>query len=273
MEKSSTVKVEKSDGITFVTMNRPEKRNAMSPELHYEMDRVLTELETDAETRCLVLTGAGDAFSAGQDLKKFFRELDDKPAERKRAAEAANRWRWERLYNYAKPTIAMVNGICVGGAFMQLVACDFAIAADEAEFSLSEINWGMIPGGLVTRVITEALGYRDALDLCLTGRVFKGPEAARLRLVNESVPRAKLRERTDELARELMSKDPEAFRITKQAVRRVQRMSFDEAYDYLGGKIAELRQAGQDRAYQKGISQFIDDKSYRPVYQSFRHGE
>jgi trans-feruloyl-CoA hydratase/vanillin synthase len=131
----------------------------------------------------------------------------------------------------------MVNGYCVGGAFMQLIACDFAVAADEATFSLSEINWGIIPGGLVTRVITEALGYRDALDLCLTGRAFGGQEAARLRLVNESVPLAQLKARTVALAKDLMAKDPEAYRA------------------------------------REGIKQFIDDKSYQPVRGSYTHGE
>jgi len=265
-----TIKLEKAEGIAWVYLNRPEKRNAMSPALHYEADAVLAELETDPETHCVVISGMGEAFSAGQDLKEFFRELDGKPGEIKRATEAANRWRWDRLYNFEKPTIAMVNGFCVGGAFMQLVACDFAIAAEDATFSLSEINWGMIPGGLVSRVLTEALGYRDALDLCLTGRAFDGREAAKLRLVNEAVPLARLKERTTELAQELMSKDPEAYRCTKQAVRRVRSMSFDEAYDYLGAKFHELRQRGKDRSYRQGIKQFIDDKSYRPVHGSFK---
>src|SRR5262245_14446987 len=116
--KLKNVKVEREDGITWVILNRPEKRNAMSPELHFEMDETLQFLETDSETRCLVLTGAGPAYCAGQDLQKFFRDTEGDRTMRKRAAEAANRWRWERLYMYEKPTIAMVNGYCVGGAFM-----------------------------------------------------------------------------------------------------------------------------------------------------------
>jgi trans-feruloyl-CoA hydratase/vanillin synthase len=123
----------------------------------------------------------------------------------------------------------------------------------------------------VSRVITEALGYRDALDLCLTGRIFDGREAAGLRLVNEAVPADRLRERTIELAKLLMSKDPEAYRATKQAVRKVRSMSFDQAYDYLGAKIAELRQRSSDRSYKQGIAQFIDEKSYRPAHGSFSH--
>ncbi|WP_159349275.1 p-hydroxycinnamoyl CoA hydratase/lyase [Roseomonas harenae] len=273
MDGMKTVRVEKGEGIAWVFLNRPEKRNAMSPTLHFEMDAALAQLETDPEVRCVVVTGAGESFSAGQDLKEFFRELDGKPAEAKRAAEAANRWRWDRLYNYDKPTIAMVNGFCVGGAFMQLIACDFAVAAEDAKFSLSEINWGIIPGGLVARVMTEALGYRDALDLCLTGRAFDGREAVRLRLVNEAVPKEALRERTTALAQLLMSKDPEAYRATKIAVRRVRAMSFEQAYDYLGAKMEELRQRTGGRAQREGIAQFVDQKTYKPIDGSFAHGQ
>jgi trans-feruloyl-CoA hydratase/vanillin synthase len=123
------VKVRVHDGIAWTSLNRPDKRNAMSPQLHYDMDDALARLEVDDNVKVVVVTGEGGNFSAGQDLKKFFRELEKNPGERKKAAAAANRWRWERLYGYDKPTIAMVHGYCVGGAFMQLLACDFAVAA------------------------------------------------------------------------------------------------------------------------------------------------
>src|SRR6204780_3529671 len=109
-----TVKIEREDGanagITWVILNRPEKRNAMSPQLHFDMVDVLNELESDARTRVVVLTGAGEAWCAGQDLKLYSRDLDNKPAERARAAWASHYWRWQKLFTYAKPTIAMVNG-------------------------------------------------------------------------------------------------------------------------------------------------------------------
>ena len=122
--------VEKENRITWVILNRPEKRNAMSPDLDREMDEILDELETDPETGVVVLTGAGEAFCAGRDLELYFRSLGDKPREFKRASEIGARWRWERLYMYDKPTIAMVNGHCFGGGLTQMVACDFAIAAE-----------------------------------------------------------------------------------------------------------------------------------------------
>ena len=143
--KYEFVKVRVRDGIAWAALNRPDKRNAMSPALHYEMDDALAQLEVDDNVKVVVVTGEGGNFSAGQDLKQFFRELERNPGERKKAQAAANRWRWERLYGYDKPTIAMVHGYCVGGAFMQLLACDFAIAAENATFSLSEVNWGILP--------------------------------------------------------------------------------------------------------------------------------
>ena len=143
-----TVKIEREDGanagITWVILNRPEKRNAMSPQLHFDMVDVLNELESDAQTKVLILTGAGEAWCAGQDLKLYFRELDSKPAERARASWASHYWRWQKLFTYPKPTIAMVNGFCFGGGFTQLIACDFAFAAEDAKFGLSEVNWGIL---------------------------------------------------------------------------------------------------------------------------------
>jgi len=164
-----TVLVKKENGIAWVTLNRPGKRNAMSPQLHFDMVEVLTRLDTDPEVKILVLTGAGEAFSAGMDLKLFFRDLDDKPVERALAREADRRWGWYKLNDFSKPTIAMVNGHCYGGAFIPLVACDFAIAADDAKFGLSEINWGILPGGLVSKVVAMTMNYRHSLYYAMTG--------------------------------------------------------------------------------------------------------
>jgi trans-feruloyl-CoA hydratase/vanillin synthase len=146
----NTIRVEKEGGITWVIFNRPDKRNAMSPELHFEMEDALEELALDTETKVLIITGAGKAFSAGQDLKTYFRETANDPKLKSKAQKASNQWRWHKLSTFPKPTIAMVNGFCFGGAFTQLCACDIAIAADEATFGLSEVNWGIIPGGVVS---------------------------------------------------------------------------------------------------------------------------
>jgi feruloyl-CoA hydratase/lyase len=264
------VKVDIRDGIAWVILNRPEKRNAMSPKLHFEMDDALEQLEFDDDAKVIVITGAGGNFSAGQDLKEFFRELDTNPSARRKAAQAANRWRWERLYNYDKPTIAMIHGYCVGGAFMQLLATDFAVAAEEATFSLSEVNWGILPGALVAKVVADAVLPRHALYYACLGEPFDGKEAARIGMVNFAVPLAKLEQATTELAHKLMKKSPNTLRATKQAVRHVRNMDFGQAYDYLMEKSKAIKVGDREDSYNTGLRQFLDEKSYKPTYEPFR---
>jgi trans-feruloyl-CoA hydratase/vanillin synthase len=266
------VKVEKYRGVSWVYLNRPEKKNAMSPALHVAMDQTLEELEGDPETKVVVIRGAGGNFSAGQDLKEFFRELESKPAEAKRMQEIANRWRWERLYNYDKPTIAMIEGYCVGGAFMQLLATDFAVTAEDATFSLSEVNWGILPGALVSKVVADAILPRHALYYACLGDAFDGKEAVRIGLCNFAVPKDKLEQETQKLADKLMAKSPAVLRATKQAIRQVRSMDFNQAYDYLSAKNAAIRVADPEQSYKTGLSQFIDKKSYKPVYEPFKLG-
>jgi len=267
------VKIERNeDGVTWVYMNRPEKRNAMSPALHEEMDATLAELETDNDTKVLVITGAGGHFSAGQDLKEFFRENENDAAGRKRAQETANRWRWERLYKYDKPTIAMVQGYCVGGAFMQLLAVDFVVTAEDAIYSLSEVNWGILPGALVAKVVADMVLPRHALYYACLGEPFDGNEAVRIGMANIAVPKDKLVAETEKLAQKLILKSPAVLRATKQAVRQVRTMDFGQAYDYLAAKGAEIKANDPEQSYKTGLSQFIDKKSYRPVYQPFKLG-
>jgi hypothetical protein len=113
-KKYETVLIEKQDGITWLIMNRPDKRNAMSPQLHLEMDEALEDLAIDPETEVVVLTGAGEAFCAGQDIKLYFRGGDADPVLRRKAGRASNQWRWQKLSTFPKPTIAMINGYCFG---------------------------------------------------------------------------------------------------------------------------------------------------------------
>ncbi len=268
-----TVLVEKEDGITWVTLNRPEKRNAMSPQVCFDMVDVLTRLDTDPETQVLVLTGAGEAFSAGMDLKLFFRELDDKPVERAVAREADRRWGWYKLSGFSKPTIAMVNGYCFGGAFIPLCACDFAIAADEATFGLSEVNWGILPGGLVSKVVTMTMNYRKSMYYAMTGRPFDGKTAAEIGLVTYSVPGERLRQEVIELARDLMKKNPEVLRATKETIKTVRMMSIEESYEFIQAKSEQLRFRDRENTRTRGMGEFLDEKSYRPGFEAVRRGE
>ena len=266
------VEVELRDGIGWATMNRPEKRNAMSPQLHYDMEDALARLEVDRDVKVVVITGAGGNFSAGQDLKKFFRELENDPLERKKAQRSANAWRWDRMINYDKPTIAMVRGYCVGGAFMQLLGTDFAIAAKNATFSLSEVNWGILPGALVSKVVVDAVLMRHALYYACLGEPFDGDEAARIGMINYAVPEDELEEAVTELAEKLMAKSPNVLRATKHAVRKVASMDYDQAYDYLAEKGKAIKVGDTEDSYNTGLRQFLDEKSYKPTFEAFKLG-
>jgi trans-feruloyl-CoA hydratase/vanillin synthase len=265
-----TVKIEKEAGITWLIMNRPEKRNAMSPQLHMEMDDALAELAVDPETQVLVLTGAGEAFCAGQDIRLYFRANDDAPAARAKAAQASSQWRWHRLSRFPMPTIAMVNGYCFGGGFTQVCACDFAVAADDAQFGLSEVNWGILPGGIVSWNVAQTLNFRDGMYYALTGDTFDGRKAAEIGFVNFSVPKARLREETVKLARKMMEKSPAVVRYTKEALRAVRFMNEPQAADYLAAKSDALRFNDKEDSRTQGMKQFLDDKTYRPGLAPFK---
>ena len=268
-----TVLVEFEDGIAWVSMNRPDKRNAMNPAMNREMNEVLDALEIDPRCGVLVLTGSGPSFSAGMDLKEYFRETDDQPRMvQMRARRDAFAWQGQKLMHFAKPTIAMVNGWCFGGAFTPMASCDLAIAADEAMFGVSEINWGILPGGNVTKVLSQLMGRRAALYAIMTGIPFDGKKAAATGLVNESVPLAELWERTRELARVLLEKNPTVLHQAKVAFRNVEDMSWETALDYLGAKNEQGILIDPERGRQQGLKQFLDDKSYRPGLKSMKRG-
>lgn len=259
-----TVFVEKMDGVAWITLNRPDQRNAMSPQMHYDMCQLLDELEFDDEVRVLVITGAGTSWCAGQDLKLQFKATENDPKERMRAYTAAHYWRWGKLFTYAKPTIAMVNGYCFGGAFCQLIACDFAIAAEDATFGLSEINWGIIPGGFVAKSVVECLGLRDAMHYAMTGENFDGKEAARTRLINKAVARDQLRAETQKLCDKLLKLNPATLKATKETLKNVRNMDEGPAFDYIGAKMNELHHVDPKQAQAKGLDRFINDKTFKP---------
>ena len=268
-----TVLVDKKDGIAWVTLNRPEKRNAMNPQLCFDMVDVLTRLDTDPEIEVLVLTGSGEAFSAGMDLRMFFRALDDKPVERAVAREADRRWGWYKLNSFSKPTIAMVNGYCFGGAFIPLVACDFAIAAEDATFGLSEVNWGILPGGLVSKVVTMTMNYRKSMYYAMTGRPFDGNTAAEIGLVTYAVPAERLRDEVLELAADLMKKNPEVLRATKETIKTVRMMSIEESYEFIQAKSEQLRFRDAENTRSRGMQNFLDEKRYRPGFEAVERPE
>jgi trans-feruloyl-CoA hydratase/vanillin synthase len=259
------VLVEFEEGIAWVSLNRPEKRNAMSADLAFEMVSVLEALEVDDRCGVLVLTGAGDAFSAGMDLKEYFRATDGLPVlERLRVYRANAFWQWRMLAPYPKPTIAMVNGWCFGGAFTPLISCDLAIAADDAIFGLSEINWGIIPAGIVTKAVEQMMNQRDCLYYIMTGETFDGKRAKEIGLVNDAVPKDQLRERTRKLAKVLLEKNPVVLRAAKQAYKQVRQMNWEQSADYLASKMDQVSVQDASDGRSQGMKQFLDDKSFKP---------
>ncbi|WP_312930782.1 p-hydroxycinnamoyl CoA hydratase/lyase [Agrobacterium cavarae] len=266
--KTDVVAVEIGDGIAWVRFNRPEKRNAMSPELNRRMMEVLDELEFREDVGVLVLSGEGTAWTAGMDLKEYFRETEAKGLAGVRQSQRESYGWWRRLRWYQKPTIAMVNGWCFGGGYGPLFACDLAFAADEAKFGLSEINWGILPGGGATKVAVELMPFRQAMYHAMLGEPIDGQKAASWGLVNESLPLASLKDRVTEVAKVLLAKNPVALKATKDAVRRVGVMTYDEAEDYLV-RAQEAANSYDNEGRKEGIRQFIDEKTYKPGLGSY----
>ncbi len=264
MSEAETVEFNIEDQIAWVWFARPEKRNAMNPALNRRMMQVLNELEFRDDFGVLVLGGKGDSWSAGMDLREYFRETEGGGIGSVRKAQRESYGWFRRLRWYQKPTIAMVNGWCFGGAFGPLFACDLAVASDDARFGLSEVNWGIIPAGGVVKVVADLLPLRDAMHLALTAEAIDGRKAAAMRLVNESVPADKLEARVRELAGILLKKSPTALKATKDALRRTVNMTYDDAEDYLVHMQEALGFLDKDESKKEGLRQFLDEKTYRP---------
>ncbi|BAW24117.1 p-hydroxycinnamoyl CoA hydratase/lyase [Pseudomonas putida] len=266
-----TVKVEVEEGVAWVTLNRPEKRNAMSPTLNREMADVLDVIEQDPDAGVLVLTGAGSAWTAGMDLKEYFREVDAAPEIfQEKIRREASEWQWKRLRMYSKPTIAMVNGWCFGGGFSPLVACDLAICADEATFGLSEINWGIPPGNLVSKAMADTVGHRESLYYIMTGKTFDGQKAAQMGLVNRSVPLAELRNEVIQLATNLLEKNPVVLRAAKNGFKCCRELTWEQGEDYLYAKLDQAQLRDPEGGREQGLKQFLDDKAIKPGLQAYR---
>jgi feruloyl-CoA hydratase/lyase len=250
-------------GVATITLNRPAKRNAMSPKLHEEMAAALEALRYDPAARVVVITGAGGTFCAGMDLKEFFTELKPRPDEYDRIWRMAVEWRTRTLRYYPKPTLAVINGYCFGGAFSIVEGCDLAMAAEEATFGLSEINFKLFPGGSVSKSLANLMRPRDALWYAMTGRTFDGRTAERIGFVNLAVPAAKLAEESRQVARELAQKDPFALKATKDGYRMSLEMSWEAAMNFSMAKEMELVLRQEDAWRKEGIGDFLQGK-YRP---------
>ncbi len=219
-----TLLVERRNRVAIITINRPEKRNALNIQTREDGAAALDELREDASVGVVVFTGAGDkAFVAGADIAEFAGRTAITQRE-----VMLGRSLFTAIDSFPKPVIAMINGYCLGGGCELALACDLRIASETASFGQPEINLGIIPGGGGTQRLTRLVGEGKAMELILTGDIIDARTAFTLGLVNMVVPPADLEAKTMEMANRISEKSPIALRMAKEAVRAASRSNLDE---------------------------------------------
>lgn len=209
----ATLEIKEANGIHTITMNRPERRNALNPQMIAELTHALGE---SAACSCgvVVLTGAGTAFCSGMDLENL-KSLSNQRPEDQRADAEATMWMMRRLYDLTKPTIAAVNGTAIAGGTGLATLCDFTLAAPEAKFGYTEVRIGFIPA-IVSVFLLEMIGEKKAKALLLSGRILDAEEALSMGLVTEVVPEGELFARVHSLAALLLKNSPESMTAVKK---------------------------------------------------------
>lgn len=244
-------------GIAKITLNRPEKRNAISFQLLDELLRALDEVE-ESSAQILILTGAGKAFCAGMDLEEL-KTLTGKShaenvADSKKMAQI-----FRRLYEFPKPTIAAVNGAAIAGGIGLATMCDFTLAVPEAKFGYTEVRIGFVPA-IVSSILVWQVGHKIARDLLLTGRIFDAAEAYRLGLANEVVGAEELMNRTRELALALMENSPTSLRLTKKLINGFISVQLDAQIEQAVEENAQIRQTED---FREGVASFLEKRKPR----------
>jgi enoyl-CoA hydratase len=219
-----TILLEQTGRVAIVTINRPDKRNALNIKTREEGAALLEELRDNESVGVVVITGAGDkAFIAGADIAEFA----GRTAMMQRDVMTA-RSLFNAIDSFPKPVIAMINGYCLGGGCELALACDIRIASENASFGQPEINLGIIPGGGGTQRLTRLVGEGKAMELILTGDIIDARTAFEIGLVNHVVPADQLKPKTMELANRITEKGPVALRLAKEAVKLASRSNLDE---------------------------------------------
>ena len=219
-----TITLERRGAVALLTINRPDKLNALSRQVHQEGVAALDELKYDDSVRVVVLTGSGEkAFIAGADIKEF---QEQTPITQRN--EFHERTLFNSIDTFPKPVIAMINGFCLGGGNELALACDLRICSENAKFSQPEINLALIPGGGGTQRLTRLIGEGRAMQLTLTGEMIDALTAYSFGLVNQVHPAAELEEKTLELANKIAEKAPIALQLAKEAVKFASRSNLDE---------------------------------------------
>jgi methylglutaconyl-CoA hydratase len=251
----ATLLISDNGPIRTLTLNRPERRNALTPELQNELVAALEHAAATPAIKLLVLTGAGESFCAGLDLSalqgmatKSAFELDDD-------AHRISRM-FRTLYELPLPTIAAVNGHAIAGGTGLATLCDFTLAVPHAKFGYTEVKIGFVPA-LVSAYLTLQIGDKRVRDLLLTGRLFTAEEAHRLGLVTEIVPPESLAARTEALAATLLANSPSSLRATKLLLANSNRAWLDTA---LAAALAANASARQTPDFHEGIAAFLEKR-------------
>jgi enoyl-CoA hydratase/carnithine racemase len=250
------VRVERRDRVGIVTIDRPEKRNALSPEVMAELADAIDELDGNREIRCIVVAGSDEVFAAGADIKAMSERTFDQ------VLEASTMGYWQRIGFCRTPLIAAVSGWALGGGCELALLCDMIVASESAEFGQPEITLGIIPGGGGTQRLARVMGKQRAMELVLTGRRINAQEAHGLGLVNVVAPRRRWLEEAIELAEVVARRPPLAVKMGKQAVLAADEMPLAAGLAH-ERRLYELTMATEDRV--EGMLAFLEKR--RPDFQ------
>ena len=244
-------------GVATITLNRPEKRNALSFQLLDELMASLDEIEP-SDALVVIITGAGKAFCAGMDLEELKSLTGKSHAEN---VEDSQRMAhiFRRLYEFPKPTIAAVNGAAIAGGTGLATMCDFTLAVPEAKFGYTEVRIGFVPA-IVSSILVWQVGHKIARDLLLTGRIFEAEEAHCFGLVNEVIEPERLLNRAHELASQLMENSPSSVRLTKKLINGFISDALDRQIEQAVLENAGIRQTAD---FREGITSFLEKRKPR----------
>lgn len=255
--KYQTLQLATDRGVATVTLNRPDKRNAISIQLIDELLAALDEIEK-SPSQVAIITGAGKAFCAGMDLDELKSLLGKTHDENiKDSARMAQLFR--RIYDFPKPTIAAVNGAAIAGGTGIATMCDFTLAVPEAKFGYTEVRIGFVPA-IVSSILVWQVGHKIARDLLLTGRLFDATEAHRYGLVNQIVPAAQLMERACSLADQLLENSPSSMQVTKKLINGFISSQLDQQIACAIEANARIRSTAD---FREGISSFLEKRKPR----------
>jgi methylglutaconyl-CoA hydratase len=251
----ATLHTHSDGGILTLTMNRPEKRNALNPTMINELTRALTVADGDPACEVILLTGAGEAFCAGLDLEHL-ETLNAKTPEEHRADSERIAQLLRTLYDTSKPTIAAVNGAAIAGGMGLATICDFTLASPEAKFGYTEVKIGFVPA-IVSSFLRGQIGDKHARDLLLTGRLIKAPEAFDLGLVTRVIPEQDLMHEARGLAKKLLCNSPAAMQATKRLLSEHVNHHLDEEIEAAIKANVEAR-ATED--FKEGVRSFLEKR-------------